>query len=216
MQNPSAFIHSHDVITLPDEAEGWWLLTVSMGEVTPPTVYVPFHIIVTAYSGWPCVSNDCLCYSPLNNQGTYWLMLMYLKGHQPIIILFPDKGWNTNFSSLSCVPETNWWNNRVLAHREFCCCWSVNVWCRVRHHRYLCGMIWMSRLCSTDPSRQCQRMQCIMGAGNTGNYTTCTASTRWASSLNLIWYNSDTRSDYNSCKWLFLFSHSTWPQRRVW
>ncbi len=23
-QNPSIFIHSHDVITLPDEAEGWW------------------------------------------------------------------------------------------------------------------------------------------------------------------------------------------------
>ncbi len=37
MQNPSALIHSHNVRTLPDEAEGWWFLTVSMGNVTPPT-----------------------------------------------------------------------------------------------------------------------------------------------------------------------------------
>ncbi len=37
MQNPSALIHSHDVITLPDEVEGWWFQTVSMGDVTPPT-----------------------------------------------------------------------------------------------------------------------------------------------------------------------------------
>ncbi len=29
MQNSSALIHSHGIITLPDEAEGWWLLTVS-------------------------------------------------------------------------------------------------------------------------------------------------------------------------------------------
>ncbi len=36
MQNPSALIHSH-IITLPDEAEEWWFLTVSMGDVTPPT-----------------------------------------------------------------------------------------------------------------------------------------------------------------------------------
>ncbi len=35
--NPFALIHSHDVITLPDEAEGWWFLTVSMGDMTPPT-----------------------------------------------------------------------------------------------------------------------------------------------------------------------------------
>ncbi len=35
-QNPSTLIHSH-VITLTDEAEGWWFLTASMGEVTPPT-----------------------------------------------------------------------------------------------------------------------------------------------------------------------------------
>ncbi len=37
MQNPSALIHSHDVITLLDEAEGWLLLTDSRGDVTPPT-----------------------------------------------------------------------------------------------------------------------------------------------------------------------------------
>ncbi len=36
-QNPSALIHSHDVITLLDETEGWWFLTVSMGDMTPPT-----------------------------------------------------------------------------------------------------------------------------------------------------------------------------------
>ncbi len=37
MQNPSALIHSHNIKTLPDEAEGWWFQTVSMGDVTPPT-----------------------------------------------------------------------------------------------------------------------------------------------------------------------------------
>ncbi len=37
MQNPSALIHSHDIITLPDEAEGRWFLRVSMGDVTLPT-----------------------------------------------------------------------------------------------------------------------------------------------------------------------------------
>ncbi len=37
MQNPSAVIHLHDVITLPDEAKGWWFLTVVMGDLAPPT-----------------------------------------------------------------------------------------------------------------------------------------------------------------------------------
>ncbi len=36
-RNPSALIHSHNVVTLPDEGEGWWFLTVSVGDVTPPT-----------------------------------------------------------------------------------------------------------------------------------------------------------------------------------
>ncbi len=31
MQNPSASIHSHDVITLSDEAEGWWLINCLCG-----------------------------------------------------------------------------------------------------------------------------------------------------------------------------------------
>ncbi len=58
MQNPSALIHSHDVITLPEEAERWWFLTVSMGDMTPPTctyqVYIPFYTIGTAYGGILC------------------------------------------------------------------------------------------------------------------------------------------------------------------
>ncbi len=37
MQNPSALIHSHDIITLSDEVEGLWFLTISMGDMTPPT-----------------------------------------------------------------------------------------------------------------------------------------------------------------------------------
>ncbi len=36
-QNPSALINSDDIITLPDKTDRWWFLTVSMGDVTPPT-----------------------------------------------------------------------------------------------------------------------------------------------------------------------------------
>ncbi len=52
MQNPSALIHAHNDITLPDEAEGF--PTVFMGDVTPSP---PFHTIGTAYSGGSCVNN---------------------------------------------------------------------------------------------------------------------------------------------------------------
>ncbi len=37
MQNPTALIHSHELITLPGEAEGWWFLAVSKVNMTPPT-----------------------------------------------------------------------------------------------------------------------------------------------------------------------------------
>ncbi len=37
MQNLSVLIHSQDIITLADRVEGWWFLTVSIGDVTPPT-----------------------------------------------------------------------------------------------------------------------------------------------------------------------------------
>ncbi len=53
MQNVSALIHSHDVITLPDEAEGWWFLTVSTGDVTPPTWETGSLYTITNY--WPSV-----------------------------------------------------------------------------------------------------------------------------------------------------------------
>ncbi len=36
-QNPSALINSQDVLTLPDEADRRWFLTVSMGDMIPPT-----------------------------------------------------------------------------------------------------------------------------------------------------------------------------------
>ncbi len=55
-QNPSALIHSHDVITLPDKAKGQWYLIVAIGDVTTPTkgtgsVYtVLLHTTGTAYS----------------------------------------------------------------------------------------------------------------------------------------------------------------------
>ncbi len=52
----------HDVITLPDEAEGWWFLTVFMGDVTPQeTESISFHTTGTVNSGRSCVNIDYLC-----------------------------------------------------------------------------------------------------------------------------------------------------------
>ncbi len=52
---------THDVVTLPDEAERWWFLTVSMGDVTLATrrrkVYILFQTIGAVYSGRSCVNN---------------------------------------------------------------------------------------------------------------------------------------------------------------
>lgn len=91
-------------------------------------------------------------------------------------------------------PFQNHYGWILLAHRKQSCrCWRVYVGCRDQHRPYLYGMIWTNRLCSTGQSRPCQRMQCIMGDGNTGNYTICTASTRWAGSFNLFQYRYDTK-----------------------
>ncbi len=58
-QNLPALIRSHGVLTLPDEAERWWFLTVSMGDLTLPTwgtgsVYTISH-------HWHSVQRGILC-----------------------------------------------------------------------------------------------------------------------------------------------------------
>ncbi len=55
MQNSSALIHSQDVITLPDEAEGWWFLLSPWETWLRPLgrreVYIPLQTIGPASSG---------------------------------------------------------------------------------------------------------------------------------------------------------------------